>query len=256
MERFATFDGIEIAYQRWGEPAAANGLPPVVLHHGFVVDANANWVATGVVDALVEAGRHVIAPDARGHGASDKPHDPASYGESRMARDLGALLDALGLREIDLVGYSMGSMVSLLFASTDARVRRLVVGGVGSSIVEVGSVERRHMSNDLIVDALRVDDPETIADPGAAGFRRLADATGADRAALAAQAASLHRDGVELDRIAAPTLLIAGDADPLAVRPQVLIDAIPDATLRMLSGDHLGVLGDPGYAPAIVEFLA
>ena len=97
----------------------AGGLPPVVLHHGFVANADANWVATGVVEALTTAGRKVIAPDARGHGRSEKPHDPARYGEDRMARDLAVLLDTVDVPQIDLVGYSMGAIVSLIFASTD-----------------------------------------------------------------------------------------------------------------------------------------
>jgi len=40
MDRFTSFDGVEIAYQTWG---AAGALPPVILHHGFIVDANFNW---------------------------------------------------------------------------------------------------------------------------------------------------------------------------------------------------------------------
>jgi pimeloyl-ACP methyl ester carboxylesterase len=250
---YTTWDGIQIAYQEWGEPT---DVPTVVLHHGFVVDANVNWVATGVVDALIRAGRHVVAPDARGHGASDKPHDPASYGESKMARDLGVLLDTLGLQRIDLVGYSMGGVVSLLFASDDTRVHRLAVGGIGSGVVECGGVDRRSMAKGSVDDALRVDDPQAIEDHGAAGFRMLADATGADRLALAAQAAAIHRDGVALDRITAPTLVFAGDMDPLATRPQVLADAIAGSTLQLFPGDHLSVFCDPGLVPAIVDFLA
>jgi pimeloyl-ACP methyl ester carboxylesterase len=255
MERFTTFDGIGIAYQRWGEPAAG-GLPPVLLHHGFVVDANVNWVATGIVKALLEAGREVIAPDARGHGASDKPHDPAAYGESKMARDLGVLLDTLALERIDLAGYSMGAIVALLLSAGDPRVRRLVVGGVGSGVVECGGVDRRHITRGSVDGALLADDPATVEDPGARAFRTLADAVGADREALAAQAASIHRDGVALDRIVAPALVFAGAGDPLATRPQVLADAIPDARLEILDGDHLGVFGDPRLAPLIAGFLA
>lgn len=253
MPSYTTWDGLEIAYQAWGEP---NDAPTVVLHHGFVVDANVNWVATGVVDALVAAGRHVVAPDARGHGASEKPHDPARYGESRMARDVGVLLETVGAQEIDLVGYSMGGIVSLLFASTDERVRRLAVGGIGSGVVECGGVDRRSIRKGAVDDAFTVADPETIEDPGAKAFRVLADAVGADRLALGAQAAALHRDGVALERIVAPTLVFAGDADPLATRPQVLADAIPNATLQLFPGDHLSVFGDTRLVPAIVDFLA
>jgi pimeloyl-ACP methyl ester carboxylesterase len=48
------------------------------------------------------------------------------------------LLDLIGEPQFDLVGYSMGAVVALLVASEDARVRRLVVGGVGSGVVECG----------------------------------------------------------------------------------------------------------------------
>lgn len=252
---FTSWDGLGIAYQVWGEPGAQ---PPVLLHHGFVADADSNWVAIGVVEQLLAAGRRVVAPDARGHGRSDKPHDPERYGESKMARDLACLVDLLELGEIDLVGYSMGAVVSLLYAAEHDSVRRLVIGGVGSGVVECGGVDRRAVPNESILAALRTDDETELQAlaPEARAFRSLADATGADRLALLAQASSIHRAGVALDRIAAHTLLLAGEDDPLAVRPQTLVDAIPDAGLKLLGGNHISVLGDPRFAPSIVEFLA
>jgi pimeloyl-ACP methyl ester carboxylesterase len=253
VKRFESFDEVAIAYEEWGEQTPA---PPVVLHHGFAADANANWVATGVVDALLAAGRRVIAPDARGHGRSEKPHDPARYGEQRMARDLAALLDDCGEAQIDLVGYSMGAIVSLIFASDDERVRRLVIGGVGSGVIECGGVDRRAISNDAIIEALSVDDPSALARPEALSFRTLADALGADRKALVAQAKSVFRGEIALERIAAEALVLAGDGDPLAIRPEVLSEAIPGAKLQILSGDHIGTLLDPRFAAAIVEFLS
>ncbi|HTA15523.1 MAG TPA: alpha/beta fold hydrolase [Solirubrobacteraceae bacterium] len=253
MKSFKSWDQTEIVYQEWGGPGDS---PPVVLHHGFVVDANSNWVATGVVDALLAAGRRVLAPDARGHGRSEKPHDPARYGEQRMARDLAVLLEVTGEPQIDLVGYSMGAIVSLIFASGEERVRRLVVGGVGSGVIECGGVDRRAVPNDAIIAALSVEDPATIALPEAAAFRTLADALDADRSALAAQASSIYRGQIALDRISAQTLVLAGESDPLAIRPEVLSKAIPDATLLILSGDHIGALADPRFKQSIVDFLA
>ncbi len=251
--RFTASDGLQLAYYEWGEDGSR---PPVVLHHGFVANAQANWQATGVVEALTAAGHRVLAPDARGHGQSDKPHDPARYGEARMAEDLAGLLAEEGLGEIDLVGYSMGAVVSLLFAAAPgARVRRLIVGGVGSGIVECGGVDRRALANDAIVAALSVEDPAGIEVPGARAFRSLADALDSDRLALVAQASAIHRGGVALESISAPTLVLAGDDDPLAIRPQVLADALPDATLRLLDGDHMRALVDPRFATSVVEFL-
>jgi pimeloyl-ACP methyl ester carboxylesterase len=250
---FTSWDGLEIAYREWGEGGAS---PPVILHHGFAADANANWVGPGVVDALLAAGRKVIAPDARGHGHSEKPHDAARYGEDRMAQDLAVLLDVLAAPQIDLVGYSMGAIVSLILASEDARVRRLVVGGVGSGVIECGGVDRRAISNVAIIGALTAEDPATIGEPGAAAFRRLADALGADREALAAQARSIFRGTIALQDISAATLILAGDADPLAIRPEVLAEAIPDARLQMLGGDHMATVVDPRFSESIVAFLA
>lgn len=263
MKTFETYDGLTIAYHEWGEQDSTR--PPVVLHHGFVANAQANWVAPGVVDALLTAGHAVVAPDARGHGASDKPHEPSRYGEQQMARDLATLIDVIGAPEVDLVGYSMGAVVALIYASGGARangqlaagsVRRLVVGGVGSGVVECGGVDRRAISNDTIIQALRVEDAGTLADTGASAFRRLADTLGADREALIAQASSIFRGEIALDRIVASTLVLAGDSDPLAVRPEVLVEAIPNARLHVLSGDHMQAVADPGFAESIVDFVA
>jgi pimeloyl-ACP methyl ester carboxylesterase len=253
MNHFSSWDGIEIAYYEWGEET---GSAPVVLHHGFAANAEANWVATGVVEALVAAGHRVVAPDARGHGHSQKPHDPARYGEQRMAKDLAVLLDTIGAREVELVGYSMGAIVALLFAGDEQRVRRLVVGGIGAGVVECGGVDRRVVSNESIIEVLSADDPAGIASSEAAAFRMLADALGADREALVAQARSVYRDGVALDRISAPTLVLAGEDDPMAVRPEVLAEAIPNAALRTLAGNHIEALGDPLFTRSIVDFLA
>ena len=104
MPRFTASDGTGIAYRQHGDDSP---LPPVILHHGFASSATNNWIVPGVVAALVAAGRRVVTLDARGHGDSDKPHDPARYGEERMARDLGELLDHLGAPAADLAGYSI-----------------------------------------------------------------------------------------------------------------------------------------------------
>jgi pimeloyl-ACP methyl ester carboxylesterase len=253
MERFTAFDGIEIAYQAWG---TAGTLPPVLLHHGFIANANINWVQPGIVAALTDAGRQVVALDARGHGASNKPHDPSFYGEEKMARDLRQLFDIVGAPRIDLVGYSMGAIVSLIAASQDERIRRLVVGGVGAGVVERGGVDTRTISGATLVNAMRVQDPNTITDPTARAFRAYADLVGGDREALAAQAVSRHASSIPLHQIKAPTLLITGDNDPLAARPEILASSIPDAQTLLLPGDHLTIVRDPRFASAIVEFLA
>ena len=131
MKTFRSFDGLEIAYLDAGHG------PAVILSHGFAADHRINWVVPGVVDALVEAGRRVVAPDARGHGRSAKPHDPEAYAGDAMGRDIQALWDHLGLTQVDVVGYSMGSLVSARLVPLEPRAQSLILGGVGGRMGEV-----------------------------------------------------------------------------------------------------------------------
>jgi pimeloyl-ACP methyl ester carboxylesterase len=251
MPEFASFDGTRIAYHEW---PGATDQPAVVLLHGFIAHATLNWVGPGVVDAFTRAGRRVFAIDARGHGASEKHYDPARYGEGTMARDVSALFDLIGEAEVDLVGYSMGAIIALLTTVNDARVRRLVVGGIGSGVVEVGGLDTRALPRDVLAAALLSEEPpDPTTQPGA--FRAFADLVGSDRRALAAAVQGAHTGGIALDRVTVPTLVVAGDTDPLATRPEVLANAIDGAKLVVLPGDHLSVLRDPGFIPAVVDFV-
>ncbi|HEY2813702.1 MAG TPA: alpha/beta hydrolase [Acidimicrobiales bacterium] len=247
MERFASFDGTGIAYLTAG-PADGRA---VLLLHGFAADHRLNWVMPGVVDALVSAGHRVIASDARGHGQSDKPRDPSAYEGDAMARDARGLLDHLDLDEVDVVGYSMGSMVSSRVVPDEPRTRRLVLGGVGGGLV-TGTLPRAN-----VADGLLADDPTTITDPTARAFRAFADSTGADRHALAAiQQAGVVRTGTRLGEISVPTLVLVGDKDTLVGPPEPLAAAIPNASIRVVKGDHLSAVSDPDFPQAIVDFLA
>jgi pimeloyl-ACP methyl ester carboxylesterase len=89
---------------------------PVVLVHGYTSDAEAQWVRTGVLRALAAEYR-VAAMDARGHGRSDKPHDPALYGPE-MGFDILRLFDHLGIQRAHLIGYSMGAHIVAQLVTT------------------------------------------------------------------------------------------------------------------------------------------
>lgn len=87
---------------------------PVVLIHGYGVTASINWKLPGILPALARNYR-VVALDVRGHGRSDKPHDPAEYGVN-MADDVLRMLDHLNIETAHVIGYSMGGFILLKLA--------------------------------------------------------------------------------------------------------------------------------------------
>lgn len=105
MSRVAVADGVRLYCQDLGSG------PAVVLVHGGCMS---HRVWESQVNALVEAGFRVIAPDLRGHGDSDKPVGP--YTAQRYADDLAALLDAREIDECVLVGWSLGATIAATFA--------------------------------------------------------------------------------------------------------------------------------------------
>jgi len=237
MARFTTSDGVAIAYDF--DDSARGDHPPVVLLHGFAVTSQLTWGATGVTDGLADA-----------------PDDPARYGEARMACDVRELVDALGFAAFDLVGYSMGAVAALLVAADDDRVRRLVVGGVGAGVVEVGGQDHRLLPPDLLVEAFLAEDPALIEHTLGQAWRAFATTLDANLPALAAQTRAMHGGGVALDRICADALVLVADGDNLAARPELLAQAIAGASVQRISRcDHLGAPARPEFLAALVAFL-
>ena len=73
---------------------------------------------------LAERGWHVVAPDLRGHGASDKPDDEGAYTLPIFAGDVFALADTLGWNRFTLLGHSMGGMIAQHMLLGGARPHR------------------------------------------------------------------------------------------------------------------------------------
>jgi len=119
---FVTNQGVRIHYETIG-----NG-PALVLHHG-TFGSGATWTDLGYVDTL-KADHQVILPDSRGHGQSDKPHDPTAYDLARRTSDVLAVLDDLGIQKADYFGYSLGGWIGFGLAKhAPDRFRSFIFGG-------------------------------------------------------------------------------------------------------------------------------
>ena len=105
IEGWITHDGARIWFAAYGAG------PPVILLHGG--DASSD-IWGGQVPALIAAGRRVILIDTRGHGRSTLGGRPLRY--ELMATDVVAVMDALGVKQAAVVGWSDGGIIGLVLA--------------------------------------------------------------------------------------------------------------------------------------------
>jgi pimeloyl-ACP methyl ester carboxylesterase len=188
----------------------------------------------------------VIAPDLLGHGQAAKPHDPSAY--DAMEEEVRAAIASVG--PVDAVGFSMGARLLLVLESQrPGTFGRIVVGGVGHNLFQSGDHEPMAHAIETGNDTL---------DPLSRAFVSVASTPPNDRRALAA---CLRRSqpplGIEeLSRVACPVRVVVGDRDDLAMPPDPLLDALPDASLVMVKGaDHLGTMKGFGFLDAALGFL-
>jgi pimeloyl-ACP methyl ester carboxylesterase len=216
-------------------------VPPVVLVHGFASSFDHGWQATGWADVLADEGREVLGADLPGHGAAQRPTEPAAYhGFERAALDWWPPDTAT-----DAVGFSLGGQVLLrLAAEHPHRFRRLVVLGVGGSVL---APDRDTAGPDTPADEM-ID----------MVFGRLIEAARNEPAALRALLASRPTLVTEdvLRRVRLPVLLVIGSADFTGSADR-LAELLPDATLTVVPGaDHFGLPFDYRTIEAALRFLA
>lgn len=228
---------------------------PVVLVHGFASSVRGNWRGPGIIDALVAAGRRVVALDCRGHGASGKPHDPESYSGSRMTDDVIAVMDHEGIERSDLMGYSMGGFIAAsLLVRQPERFGRVILAGVGDTLATGGGRGRR--GSEAIANALESETRGGINDARARAFRSFAEQQGNDMAALAAiQRSTREFDRAKLAEVRNAVMVLIGEGDVLVGPADALAAAIPGARLVKVPGDHLTAVVKPEFREAIVGWL-
>jgi pimeloyl-ACP methyl ester carboxylesterase len=121
---FADVDGVRIAYEIYGD--LSSGKTPLLMLHGSFMSATA---MAPLIGSFVSS-RPVVAVDARGHGRTGDVPGPITY--ERMADDAAAVLRALGVKRVDVFGYSMGATTALVMAVRHPNLvdKQVIMSGV------------------------------------------------------------------------------------------------------------------------------
>jgi pimeloyl-ACP methyl ester carboxylesterase len=236
-------DGEHLAYIDMGDPKG----PSVVLIHGYTDNAR-DWVP--LIPYLNKRYRLIVV-DIRGHGQSDKPE--CCYARIDFAYDLKLLLDALHIQRADIVGHSLGSMITQVLAEQwPDRVRKVIlISSTGGP--RPGTLPKKP-AYDFASEIRKLKEPidpdspfmvEWWASPTPVNEefirRQRRDAANIPLGvwlAVLEQGANTADIQSMLPKLKAPTLLIWGSKDPIMEEDvrQSLRDALPAAKVKVFEG--------------------
>lgn len=242
-------DGFRIATYTWGEPDG----PVVLAVHGFASSARDNWVATGWVRDLVGAGFRVLAVDQRGHGASEKPHEPGGFSMDLLVSDLENVLAVHLVDEFAYLGYSLGARVGWHTAiALPHLLERAVLGGIPDG-KPLGRI-------DLAQAHAHLDHGAEITDPGTLTYIRLAERVrGNDVRSLIALAEGMRfdDDAPELgDPPGQRVLFATGEKDSILEQSRHVAERAPRGFFFEIPGrHHFNAPGSRDFRAAALEFL-
>ncbi len=260
-EHFFDSDGVKIRYVEAGEGE------PVILVHGFTASAMVQWQLPGIFTKLAQDYR-VIAIDNRGHGKSDKPHDPAEYGP-KMVQDVVNLMDHLMIDKAHIVGYSMGGfMTGYMIANHPDRIISATMGGAGWSQADdprlafiddlAKSLDEGKGIGPLIIQLNPANRPKPTEEQIAMVNKMLTSTN--DQKALAACIRGMLKLEVPEEKLKAnqvPVLAIIGDLDPLKAGVDEMQSRMSNLKVCVIDGaDHMTCFTNRKFVEDLKAFLA
>src|SRR3984893_3457307 len=151
--QFVEANGIRFAYRRWGK---RSGLPLVFNHH---LNGNLDNWDPAVLDGLAKEREVIIFNNA---GVASSTGDvPATF--AGTARNAEAFVDALGLKQIDLLGFSLGGMVAQqITLDRPELIRRLILVGTAQRGFDAGNGQGHITPETAAIFAVSYDPPENL----------------------------------------------------------------------------------------------
>ncbi len=253
-------DGVQIHYNVEGSGE------PIILIHGFAVNADLNWRRTGIIK-LLSPNFKVIAIDLRGHGLSEKPHDPKLYGVN-MVKDIANLMDTLKISRAHIAGYSLGGFIAIKFATLyPEKVKTLCVLGSGWEKPDEENFFHRALQKSikLLENKSGIEPLSTkIEKNRRTGYihrlwvRALTKYFNDNEAliALLKNIIQLQVSQEDLQKILCPICIIVGEKDPLRKGAENLHSAVPHSELTIIPDkDHLTTPISKDFHSALKNFL-
>ncbi len=232
LTRVLSANGVNLATYGFAPVAGQENAPVVLAVHGFASSALSNWQATGWVRDLTRSGYRLIGLDQRGHGESDKPHDPGAYTMDILVADVLTVLEAYQLDKVYYLGYSLGARVgwhsSLAFPT---RIRRAILGGIpdGDPLTRF----RLDQARAQIEDGVAATDPLTQTYLTMAGHIPDNDLR-ALVALVEGMRGTTQPDPANPPRV--PVLFATGSDDRILEKSRRLSEATPDAEFLEIAG--------------------
>jgi pimeloyl-ACP methyl ester carboxylesterase len=242
--RWTASDGVELAFHETGAGR------PLILVHGLFSDAQMNWVKFGHAGRIADSGFRVIMPDLRAHGASGKPHEPASYPKGVLGRDLVELVAHLGLTDYDLGGFSLGSRTVVQGVGLGLTPRRAILSGMG--LEGLMGWERRHA---FFIEAFEKFDAAVRGDRHWFAIQFMKSQK-VDRVATRLLLEGNEAvDQAMLAKFTMPTLVLCGADDHDNGSAPALAEALPNASYAEVPGTHTTSVTQKALGEAIATFL-
>jgi pimeloyl-ACP methyl ester carboxylesterase len=218
-----------------------------VLLHGFIVNSQM-WKRGELIKALSQNGFQVINIDLRGNGQSDKSHADKAYAKDAEIKDIIGLMKFLGHKKYHAVGYSRGAILTAKLLTMDKNVASAVMGGMGKDFTDPQWTRRKKMEEAFSGKAYLY--------PELQGAVNYAKTSGADTVVMRLlQTYQPTATEKQLQKVKKPILIICGDEDRDNGNAEDLAKLLPNATLRIVKGNHNNTHATKEFAENIVSFL-